>query len=191
MTNTQTTINYSELATNLAASLSALTGDKWSGSEGLYGTSLTLMRESDAMVLYGYRDHTGKGWLQLSGDVIPFLRTYSEKAALMGVTLTRGADTVARDIVRRLLPAATKQHAELSARRDSHDAYNDRVAQLGERMITASNGRLYYSDNRLLRWNGINEHYGNMTVFSDHVNMDIHNLSPELAEKVLAVLMAD
>ena len=35
MTNTQTTINYSKLATNLAASLSALTGDKWSGSDGL------------------------------------------------------------------------------------------------------------------------------------------------------------
>jgi hypothetical protein len=176
------TMPYSTIAIDHAAVkiLTDLLPGDWTYSSE-YDTSATLTR-SDDLTLSFWVDHGSKKTsVRLAGIPQNQVR-YNEKRPSINVTLDwDSAPRVARDIERRLLPAAEAFKAIIDGRVEATNQYEN------ERETLASILSLAVDDTGKAR---INEGavWGDVTVYANDATMSLHNLSPTQALAILRIV---
>lgn len=111
---------------------------------------------------------------------------YNEHAPRVNVTLTRDPATVARDLARRLMPAAEAFHALMLERVAARDTYADSVTSNAAILSAAYGGPLEGDHARLSYPSG----FGDVQVYADSVTLELHGLPVTTAAAILALVRA-
>lgn len=131
------------------------------------------------------------GWLpEGSRDVVHYDETMTHK---IGASESRGAEVIAREITRRLLPEYLAHLADVTERiAKRNDAAATRAATIVKlaqdfRGSVASNG---YKPDEARFGHGSRDYYGSVEIRHDSksVDLEIHGLPVELARKIAAIL---
>lgn len=172
--------------TDIAEELTKLTGDNWTGYEDNYSIKF-LNRESDGLELVLTKDWRGKHEirLNLSKDQFSAKFQYSDPATpeIGNSWNMRNAESVAKDIVKRLLTDAKAMHDELNKRADANKKYENRTqttqAALG---LAFHNGTASFMPANKNAW------ARDIRVSGESISMELSSLTETQALIILQVL---
>lgn len=174
----------SALTANIAVSL----GDGWSGVVDDYAWSATLSGPDGAAVWLSPGDDGAK--LEIHGNY-PDNDAYDVKHVRIGVSVSRGAATIAREITRRVLPeyltelSRIQAHiADRAAMKAKRRAFADELAEpIGARVEETDRT----NDTRVTVWNGIRVTI-NLDYRAESGHVEIHQATPDQMRTIVALL---
>jgi hypothetical protein len=201
--NTMTDIEFAALAQGIARELGKLRGETWTAGPGWHSTQRKLCGPDEAELFISTDSWRarGKGRITAHGSYpTTNLRVHPEEIT---VAETRGAEAVAKEISRRLLPAYLDRLAEVREYNEGERAgYEARGKALNE--VAARFGNAYkqepyepgrsntYSDSfSLYHLHG--RLYGSVEASGapDTLRLDLHSVPRETGLRMLAVLAED
>lgn len=172
---------------DIAAELTKLTGDKWTGTNGNHEHIKLLKRETDGLKLVLTKDWRGKHEIRLSLSKEQYAAKlhYSdpETPEIGNSWNTRNAESVAKDIVKRLLDDAKVMHDELNERSFKNNEYEKLTKSTQDRLgLEFHNGTASFMPANKNAW------ARDIRVSGDSVNMELSSLTETQALIILQVL---
>lgn len=151
----------------------------------------TIWNETDRLCIHGTWPKTAGG-----EEVAPHV-PYGEKAKAhrpeITVAIGRGPEAIAKAIQSRLLPLYLAKWDECAKLTEKKDQYLSKTNSLRDRLaavvgVETPTGRSRLLENEFTAWPvGDDVPYVEVAVSADSASLHFHNLSPELAEKLLKV----
>lgn len=171
----------------IATELSVLTGDNWSASVDEYGNA-KLIRDG-GLRIFLHVDYRGKGSATFdAGPLGKHQRHYTEPTPKIGVTLTRPAAIIARELSRRLIPDAEGLRDTLLARAQESAEHERRLLTTQARLVDAGMFATTDPGKASLRYSDDVHPWGDASIYSDSVTLELHNLTPDQAVAILRVI---
>lgn len=108
----------------------------------------------------------------------------------IGVSESRGAQVIAREITRRLLPSYLEQLADVQARISRKNHAAEVRADVVANLARAFRGSVASNPDELRFGHGSRDYYGSVTVRHDAtaVDLEMHGVSVDIARKIAALL---
>ncbi len=115
---------------------------------------------------------------------------YNEEAPSVNVSATREPVAIARDIVRRFLPAYTEIYRACIAKQQQQNAYRTNVNNTAAQLAALIPGaELRERDSvKSVHFYSTGHGYGDFSPSSDTVNMDLRSLPVALARRIAALI---
>ena len=131
----------------------------------------------------GERYMTPRDWGALS---------YNETAPSINCSTSRPPHVIAADIARRFLARYSPLYAACVAKQEATAAYRAGVANMARELAALIPGAKLSGepDSQYVSFYNDTRGYGDITPYSDSVNMKLSNLSPALARKIAALIGA-